>query len=348
MKPDKSGQPEVVSALRMPHYEFWRNIQGLYTPQVCTRTPHWAPRQGLAPLRIDTGKTKLIDKIIDLQDKGFTKYTGGKKTPFSKTFSDQIDDVAFGSTKTTAPTKQSDVQKIIDKLDDIGSTPSPRQSKYYGTGLYEKTDVYGGFTPSQMKEFGLQQSLKSVPSPTQIKSINIKDLIKVKIDTFSGLKIGQLSAIKTATGLKSDVALKSDLKVANQLKNLLKDDLQLKVKQQPALKTSTALKSQLKSLLDIGTVSPNLRSPTIQRPPRIPDIKPPMPKPFVIPFLKAEISKRRGKGSKKRTDEYAYLPDFTTRALGLDAETVSEKQAKKKLKELLSGLEIRRGVKVKW
>ena len=303
------------------------------------------PRDNI--LRIDAGKTKLIDQIIDLRDKGFKKYAGGKKTPFSKTFSDQIDDVAFGSGKTTVPTKQSDVQKIINKLDDIGSTPSPKQSQYYGTGMYERSDVYGGFTPTQMRELGLQQ-LKSVPVPNQIKAINLKDLIKVKIDTLSGLQVGQLTAIKTATGLKSDFKLKSDLKASNQLKSLLKEDLQVKVAQQPALKTSTALKSQLKSLLDIGSVSPSLRSPTITRPPRIPDIKPPIPKPFVIPFLKAEISKRSRKSKGKSVDELAYLPDFTTRALGLEAETVSEKQAQKKLKKLLTGLEIRRGVKVKW
>ena len=44
--------------------------------------------------------------------------------------------------------------------------------------------------------------------------------------------------------------------------------------------------------------------------------------------------------------ELAFLPDFTARSLGLGAETLTQKQARKKIKQLQTGFEIRRGVKL--
>jgi len=305
------------------------------------------PRDNI--LRIDTSQTKLINKIIDLRGTQGQKFTGGKKTPFSKTFGSDKDLVLEILEKPKATPKgspTSNVNKIIDKIDDFSTTPS--QSKYYGTGMYERTDVMGGLSPTQTQS--LQQQLKAVSFPDQAKVMNIKNLIKIKqLDTFAGLEVGQLSALKVATGLKTDLQLKSELKTDLQLKNLLKQDMALKsdLKTDTALKTDTVLKSQLKSLLDLSTPSPPvLRSTPTFRPPRIPNLRPPIPKPFVIPFLKGEISKRSKKGSKAQS-EYAYLPDFTSRALGLEAETLTEKQAQKRLKKLLTGFEIRRGVVIK-
>jgi len=298
-------------------------------------------------LRIDTSKTKLINKIIDLRGTQGQKFTGGKKTPFSKTFGTSDKDLVVEILEKPKTTPSSNVNKIIDKIDDF-STPTPSQSKYYGTGLYERTDVMGGLSPTQTQS--LQQQLKAVSFPDQVKVMNIKNLIKIKqLDTLAGLEVGQLSALKVATGLKSDFKLKSDLKAEVQLKNLLKEDVATKsdLKFDTALKTDTVLKSQLKSLLDLSSPTPPaLRSTPTFRPPKIPTVRPPIPKPFVIPFLKGEISKRSKKGSKAQS-EYAYLPDFTSRALGLEAETLTEKQAQKRLKKLLTGLEVRRGVVIR-
>ena len=81
---------------------------------------------------------------------------------------------------------------------------------------------------------------------------------------------------------------------------------------------------------------------------QVPRVTPPTRLPITLPFLKAEISKRaKKKGLKADIYDRAYLPDFTARALGLKAETITVKQANKKLKKLLTGLEIRRGVKIK-
>lgn len=303
----------------------------------------------IAPQGVDRSQTILIDKIIDLQ-KGnnlWIKPTGIKKTPFSKTFgSDAVDDIIREVTKETG-TKTSNFNKVIEKLDDIGQggyTPLKiERSQYYGTGQYEKT--IGGLSPQQTQQ--LQTQLKSITIP-DTKVMNIKNLIKInQFDKIGvGMEIGTLSAIKSAQGFKTDVALKSDLSVKNDLKFLLKDDLQFKQAQSPALKTSPALKSQLKTLLATSPLAPSLNTPVF-RTPKIPDIKPPIPKPFILPFLKAEISKKTGKGKGRSDFERAYLPDFTSRALGLEAEIVSQKQAKKKLKQLLTGLEIRRGVKLR-
>lgn len=57
--------------------------------------------------------------------------------------------------------------------------------------------------------------------------------------------------------------------------------------------------------------------------------------------------KKEKKKRKKALFERLYLPDFTSRALGLEAVTVTQKQAQRQLKRLLSGLEIRRAVKIK-
>jgi len=303
--------------------------------------------------KVDKSHQILYDKIIDLDSKNrWIRPTGIKKTPFSKTFGSDKDIVADTMGKPSSTVKQ--IMAKIDKIDDFsggGGTASIReQSKYWGTGQYERTDVMGALS---QKELVQQQALLRSPvASPQMRVAEIKNLIQIKnLDTFANVKIGSLLAVGTKAGLKTDLkmdnVLKTDLKMDNLLKSDLKMDSMLKSDQLTQLKTSTALKTQLKSLLDVGISPLNINTPTF-RTPREFTPKTPIPEPFVIPFLKAEISKRSGKGKGKQFNELAYLPDFTTRALGLEAETVSEKQAKKKLKQLLTGLEIRRGVKVKW
>jgi len=60
-----------------------------------------------------------------------------------------------------------------------------------------------------------------------------------------------------------------------------------------------------------------------------------------------KAKKKKGK-LKSRVIQKLYLPDFTSRAIGLSPEELTEKQAMKKLNKLYTGLEIRRGVKIKW
>jgi hypothetical protein len=80
---------------------------------------------------------------------------------------------------------------------------------------------------------------------------------------------------------------------------------------------------------------------------KIPDVTPTHIPPALIVWFKAQKKrKKRLKGS-MQTLTKAYLPDFTSRALGLDPEVVTGKQAQKRIKKLLTGLEIRRGVRIK-
>lgn len=303
-------------------------------------------------LRIDTSRTKLINEIMDLTKTKPFKVTKIKKTPFSKTFDvgDDLVDQIIGKQK-----PMGNVNKIIDKIDDIAIKGSGsqqfKQSEFYGKGVYERTDVMGGISPTQTQtQLQLQQQLKAITLPDQIKvGVNLKDLIKVKqFDVMAGLEVGQLSALKVATGLKTDLKFKSDLKTDLQLKNLLKEDVKIKMKFKEAtlLKTNQTLKMQLKTINDLSLTTPTF-STTIKSPsmPQIPKIKPPIPIPLVFPQLKREILKKTKKS--KGIWEKAYLPDFTSRALGLKPESVNVKNLMKKINKIQTGLEVRRGVVIK-
>ena len=305
--------------------------------------------------QITIKNAKLYKQIIDL-DKGknvWVKPTNIKKTPFAKTFGSDPTDDLFSFSKET---KTSDaVKKVMDKIDDIsgGSGASSQikhqikeQSKYFGTGQYEQS-FGGALSPKELLQN--QNLLKSPLNAQAIKvGSGIKGAILMKeLELGNVLAVGNVASLTSGLGLKNAPQLKVNLKANNQLKELLRTDALVKTAQVPAIKTSTALKSQLKSILDLDLGSPLANNPVFKTP-SIPKIRQPtIPNPFVIPFLKAKIKKgSKGKGSKKITD-LAYLPDFTSRALGLNPQVISQKQANAKLKKLLTGLEIRRGVKIK-
>jgi len=178
--------------------------------------------------------------------------------------------------------------------------------------------------------------------------MDLKHLIQTKhVGAISLIKLDTLTAIVGLKSLlKNDMMLKTNLKVDLLMDNALKYDQLTQVKTVSAVKTAPLLKQQLKGMLDFDVGVPALSDPVFKTP-KIPKIDYTyLPKPFVLPKLISQIKKKKGKGKKGLGDE-AYLPDFTSRALGLGAETVTQKQASKKLKKLLTGLEIRRGVKIK-
>lgn len=257
----------------------------------------------------------------------------------------KIVDISKKSAFIKPTTKPFNVNKDVNKAitDIVGKTQSKSNLKY----LINKLDDVGVIGKTQTTK-QLQTQLMSTTPPPAIKVTPLKNLIKVKgLSKLIGLQTGQLAST-TALGLKSDLKLKTSLKVDTALKNLLKEDTVLKIKQIPALKSSTALKSQLKSILDLELVSP-IATPsptTTYRPPRIPQITPLKPIPFAIMFPTVKSS-GKWKGRKKSFNELAYLPDFTSRALGLRSETITEKQALTKMKKILTGLEIRRGIRLR-
>jgi len=331
--------------------------------------------RGKAPYKIDINldptkakpqisNQRLYQKIIDL-DKGknvWVKPTNIKKTPFSTTFgkTDKVDDVArviYKQPKSSNVVKE--IMAKIDKVDDFSGTAS--QSKYYGKsgGFNFGDENYGALmhdqltlqaTPhlTQQQVLQNQHLLKTISDP-QLK-VGVMNKLAFKND-FKVLNLIKMDTLTATVGLKSlmknDLMLKNNVKLDVLLKNNLKYDQLTQVKTVTAIKTAPLLKTQLKGMLDFDVGVPSLADPVFKQP-KIPKIDyTPLPKPFVSPYLKDSINKKRKGKGKNRIGELSYMPDFTSRSLGLKAETVTQKQAQKKLKKLLTGLEIRRGVKVK-
>jgi hypothetical protein len=196
------------------------------------------------------------------------------------------------------------------------------------------------------------QNLLKLDVQVPIIKVNVlKDVLtKQNLNYLINTKVGLYSTINAGTILKQNVLLKQEFKVNQSMKMLMKQDyiLNYNVKQPIILKTQPALKSQLKTILDLSPTLQPISANPVYRPPKIPTFDLPIPKPIILPFLKAKISKKSQKNGAGGYSQEAYLPDFTSRALGLTAQTLTEKQAKKKLKQLMTGLEIRRSVKVKF
>ena len=254
-----------------------------------------------------------LDELMGVSYKSKYGLTPAKitKTPLSKTFGskDVLDDI----------------KKIINKK------PSIQISKL----LPEQSQV------------NIQQ-LKSAITPDVKPLTKVKDLIKIKqLDKITGIKMGATVSTKALldlkTDLKMDTKLKTNLKSITNLKDLLKDKTILKMKQAPALKTAPALRSDLKlkqSLKQLTGLS--LKTPAPIKIPRTPIITTPK---IVIPFmLKGAIKDQLKKKKKGQFSEFALLPDFTSRAIGLKPDIISGKQAQARIRKILTGMEVRRGV----
>jgi len=322
-----------------------------------TRTAYNIDIMNNPATKIHARNTQLYKKIIDL-DKGknvWQKPANIKKTPFSFTFGDKIDDVA-GITKKTGSSTVNKIIAKIDKIDDFSRSGNiqqqiKQQSKYYGTGQYEQSSGYTSLSPQEiLKNSDLLKT--TMPTP-QIKINELKYLIGAKdMKYFTGVKVASLMDVGVGIGIKSviknDFQLKSNLKLDSLIKTDLKIDSLIKTAQLPAIKTSPALKSQLKSVLDldlgglpIGT-TPTFKTPKFNPP------KTPVPKIPLVLWLKQKGGKKKKKGFDMGGFEKAYLPDFTSRALGLAPENVNVKKLMAKINKVQTGLEIRRGVKVKF
>jgi len=295
---------------------------------------------------LEGSRTKLIQGIIDKSRASALQSPASiRKTPFTITFKD----INVKNLVKQLSNKQGTAWKDIVKMDQQFGTSSSQTKtaidSAYGTGQYERT--IGGMD--------LQQGLRSAVIPDPFKSAQLKDLINIKgLDTLTGVKVGTLTGVKlntlfgvgSLTKTKTDLQLKSLLETGLKTNVLTKTDMLTKtaLKSSIALKTATALKtSQL--LRSAPATRTTLLPPTTA--PIIPRTPPFKPTGIVLPFpaLKRAIQKRRKK--KGSVWDRAYLPDFTAKALGLKAETVTMKQAQKKLKKLLTGLEVRRGVIIK-
>jgi hypothetical protein len=292
---------------------------------------------------------RLYKKIVDLNPSAtnWVSPANIKKTPLSKTFG-----------ITTKNVKSDTVKKIIDKIDDFDYISNKitlknieKESLFYGKGVYEQSIGGGSLTiheksllaspikAPQMKVTQLKELLleKQLPPLTAVKTKSLFALAGIK--TIGLREKLLLSQNKLLTqNYELDTLLKTDTKVKTALKT--------KTALKSQLKTKTALKSQLKSILNMDILAPITSSP-LRSPIKTPSFSNP-----VIPFsLWLDRSEQKKKGKKKTqkiTLEKAYLPDFTSRAIGLKGEDVNIEQLMKKINKVQTGLEIRRGVKVKW
>ena len=261
-------------------------------------------------LRLDIGRTKLINKLIDMRVKGYgvtpAKVT---KTPLSKTFSKQVSEVKVESIKNIL--KQAGVSDQAIKT-----------------------------SPEILKQ--------APPTPSVSAKTQIKELLKVESKLGLGSKISFGLASISASAIKQDLKLSPQLKTNLKVNQILKEQLksEIALKQAITPKSAQALATQQVAMLEQGMVKMPRVSPAFQE---IPIVQPKLPKIPVIPiYFPPAKQTAEVKRQTKSVQDLLFLPDFTARALGLEAEQITEAQAKKKLKKLLSGLEIRRPVKVKF
>jgi hypothetical protein len=206
-------------------------------------------------------------------------------------------------------------------------------SQYAGTGLYERTESFG--------------ALRSAYIPPAIKT-DIKSAILLR--EFSGVNVGMksISAMDSLFGLKTISATKSNL----QLKASLKENLQIReieklnLKQELSLRQVTGLKSSMRlaNSLDLALKTPNiniLKTPTY-RPPKV------NATPFFFTDNKKREARLKKQLKKKVSVNFALLPDFTARSVGLGSEEYSIKDIEKQLLKVQTGGEIRTGGRIKW
>ena len=240
--------------------------------------------------------------------------------------------------------------KGLDLMDDVIKT-SKKTPK-----ISEITSDVGKLIQSKLSKVsvdqGLDQTLKGIHiSPTIQTSPKIKTAMRLdaipELKEALSLKIatGQASALRSQTKLKQLLKTKQKVQQDLSLKQIQKLDLGLKQVQQTRQKTK-----QIQSpVLNVAQVVENLlRTPTIRTPTTATPQAPRIPK-IVLPKV-AQLKKLlKQKAQKvKSTETLYYLPDFTSRAIGLDPiEITSVKQANKLLKKIHTGLEVRRGVRVK-
>ena len=259
-------------------------------------------------LKLDIGKTQLINKIVDMRTKSYVVTPAQiTKTPLSKTFA---------------------IQKEI-KVTNIKN-------------ILKQTRVSD-------QVFKTSPLLKQAPpTPSVSAKAQIKNILKVEqsLNLGSAFELGlaSVSASALTQKVKTSPQLKADLKLNKLLREELKSEIALK--QAVTLKSAQALATQQVALLETGFVRMPKTSPVFQE---IPIIQPTLPKIPVIPIYFPPAKQITGRRRASRSvQDLAFFPDFTAKALGLKEQIITEAQAKKKLKKLLTGLEIRRPVKVKF
>lgn len=274
-----------------------------------------------------------IGDFKPIGDGGVKTYrlVGTKRTPFEQESAKEL--VKEMITKDTIKkvlqtTKRPDVaRRVFD---------SSQQSIYAGTGQYERTEV--------LSRLSVQPDISVPRMPTQVKIPTMKQLTGFELAGIQkNLLLSSLKP-KLKTGLKTFPKLKDILKDIVQQKELVKTVQKIDTVQRQPLKLSTGQFTTQVPSFDFVPPRIIIPRPVLPRPEPI-IREPTIPTPiFWLP--EEDLTGKKGKRGVKNIYDVAYLPDFTARALGLEPEKITQKQAEQRLKKLYTGLEIRRSVRL--
>lgn len=221
----------------------------------------------------------------------------------------------------------------------------------YGTGTIGKIKVpitpktkSLGFAPTETIK--ASQELKSSLAPLKNLKTQIKNLFGVET---SG-KFSQVAFAGTSTTTTLDVGLAEESRTRGRFnlsdRNLLRDAINtLSLERTGTRGKQIQIQNQIYRQ-DFFVTPPVINIDT--KTPKIPTIK--TPSIIVPPFwLNPEKQKKLKEKLKKRKDfELGLLPDFSARIVGLEAEEIAIKNVNKAVRRLQTGLEIRRGGRIKW
>jgi len=244
-------------------------------------------------------------------------------------------------------TKKENIKKLMislkdvygDKIKKLDITPVKPSSK----NIAKTTIIQSTKATTKLKTslYPIQTMKKSFKNVIILKQ-KIKDLTRLGfISTTITRNIGRVKAKQKSLNVQQRQI--SSFRVSD----LIRQNVQTKTLRSQLNKQNTLLQqAQINKLMPEAITIPAVQIPRIPRPAQIKSNV--GMKPFVFGFDFKPPAKTKVKTETKTTQELLYIPDFTSRALGLEPEIISEKEAKKKLKQLLTGLEIRRPVKIQF
>ena len=271
-----------------------------------------------------------------------------KKTPFTKTFTPEKANKVLKEILKGKLNKKS-IGALSDTFSSRGPRPDLITSPYAGTGQYEQS---AGFIYRSTKT-GVSDVLKTPVSPPDIATPrSIGKFIQINRLSTGTVAQGFYLAPQLKTNTKNMFSLKEQLKLRTEFdfENITKIKQNLNLRQGTALKQGSQLKTGtsavLKNVVDVSPAVKSIIDSPIIRQPKI--SVPKTPKfggGFYLPLNRRE--KLKSSIKKKSLYELAYLPDFTSRAIGLAPEQLTQEQAKKRLKKIMTGLEVRKGVRLK-
>lgn len=281
---------------------------------------------------------KNVLKDIDFKNLERALQGTRTKTPISKTFATDV-----GAEQDVRQIALKNVLRATKGEKTIGTsiaTQTRPTSAYAGTGLYERTGEVAVKIPTTVGDVAISPSVQS-----DLK-IRVTERILTKVGLDVGIKTAGAFALGTAgfLGLKQQNQLKSELRA----KQLLRELTGEKTIQRTNQKQPQPLRQlQIPASTFSTPRTPIIDIPTTPSPSRTPSTRPTPPfgaRTNINELLK-KLLRRKGE---KGTDVYYLIPDFASKAIGISPEYVgSEKDALKAISRVQTGLELRRGIRVR-